>query len=189
MIAQYTENWTRNTYMQSFWEKIKYILCKYLHKFAEIMGKTVICKSHILYHTILDLTMAVLSSLLYSMDISITISSFQQQAKMCFLIRFNYSKVYMILSHKSNKMLRIQNGFNVWDNLWLLWKEQNSSPIQWIFTRAFYKAVWSFLDNTLGWAEADKQTFNRERQRLYRKEKERDVEGKAGVSFILTAVS
>lgn len=126
MIAQYTENWTRNTYMQSFWEKIKYILCKYLHKFAEIMGKTVICKSHILYHTILDLTMAVLSILLYSMDISITISSFQQQAKMCFLIRFNYSKVYMILSHKSNKMLRIQNGFNVWDNLWLLWKEQNS---------------------------------------------------------------
>ena len=24
---------------------------------------------------------------------------------------------------------------------WRLWKEQNSSPIQWIFTRAFYKAV------------------------------------------------
>lgn len=90
------------------------------------MGKTVICKSHILYHTISDLAMAVLSSLLYNMDLNITISSFQQQVKMCFLIRFNYSKVYVILSHKSNKMLRIQNGFNVWDNLWLLWKEQNS---------------------------------------------------------------
>lgn len=112
--------------MQSFWEKIKYILCKYLQKFAEIMDRTVICKSHILCHTISDLAMVILSSLLYDRDLSITISSFQQQAKMCFLIRFNYSKVYVILSHKSNKMLRIQNGFNVWDNLWLLWEEQNS---------------------------------------------------------------
>ena len=43
------------------------------------MGKTVICKSHILYYTISDLAMAVLSSLLYNMDLSITISSFQQQ--------------------------------------------------------------------------------------------------------------
>lgn len=31
--------------------------------------------------------------------------------------------------------------------------------------------------------------FNRERQRIYRKEKEMDVEGEVGASFTLTAVS
>ena len=80
---------------------------------------------------------------------------------------------------------------DMWEEThWLgLWKEQNSSPIQWIFTRAFYKAVRSFLDNTLGWAAADKQMFNRERWRICRKEKEMDVEGEVGASFTLTAVS
>lgn len=32
----------------------------------------------------------------------------------------------MILSHKSNKILRIKHHLNVWDGLWLLRKEQNS---------------------------------------------------------------
>lgn len=101
-------------------------MSKYLQKFAEIMGKTVICKSHILYHTISNLAMAVLPGLLHDVDLSITISFSQQQAKMCFLTRFNCSKLCVILSHKSKRTLRIQNGLNAWDNLWLLWKEQDS---------------------------------------------------------------
>lgn len=91
--------------------------------------KPVICKSNII--TIItcmtsNLAMAVLPGLLKDMAPNITVFTFWQQEELCFWTRFSCSKVCMILSHKSNRMLRIQHHLNVWDSLWHLRKELDS---------------------------------------------------------------